>query len=118
MPQHPRIRSLIGATDRVIGLMLAVAAVGWANQPSLSPVGLPEFLKIRMTPLNASFSIVFVVLWQQCMQALGLYRRSVELFRPLLMTVTGVGIMTAVLAIFLEARHAHGPMPRTLAAFF
>jgi exopolysaccharide biosynthesis polyprenyl glycosylphosphotransferase len=76
------------------------------------------FLKMRITLLNASFLIVFAVLWQQCMQALGLYRRFAELLRPALMITAGVGIMTALLALYLAARRAEGPVTQILVAFF
>ena len=110
MSRQPSTQSLTGATDSLIALGLAVGAVVWANQQRM-PHGLGEFLTIRITPLNASFSIVFAVLWQQCMQALGLYQRFTELLRPTLKAIIGVGIMTAVLSLFLVARRAEGPFP-------
>jgi exopolysaccharide biosynthesis polyprenyl glycosylphosphotransferase len=117
MSRESNARSFLIAADGLLALSLAVGAVVWANQQRM-PGGLGEFLKIRITLLNASFSIIFVVIWQQCMGALGLYRRFVELLRPTLITAAGSGIMTALLALYLAARHAEGPVPQTLAAFF
>jgi exopolysaccharide biosynthesis polyprenyl glycosylphosphotransferase len=118
MSRQSNARSLLAATDSLIALVLAVGAVVWANQQRIPQGGLAEFLEMRVTLLNASFSIVFAVLWQQCMEALGLYRRFAALLRPTLMTAAGVGIMTALLAFYLEARRAQGPVPRILVAFF
>jgi exopolysaccharide biosynthesis polyprenyl glycosylphosphotransferase len=118
MSRNPNSRFLLGATDSLIGLALAVGAVVWANERRIPPGGLGEFLKIRITLLNVSFSIVFAVLWQQCMEALGLYRRSSEFLRPTLMTAVGAGVMTILLALYLQARHALDPIPQILVAFF
>src|SRR3984885_4751360 len=114
MSDQTNARPLVGATDSLIAMMIAVAAVVWANQQRMPQGGLGEFLTMRITPLNASFSIVFAVLWQQCMQALGLYRRFTELLRPTLKAIIGVGIMTAVLTLFLEARRTEGPIRQVL----
>src|SRR5271156_3930811 len=108
MSREHNSRLLLNATDGLMALVLAVGAVVLANQHSM-PQGLGEFLKLRITPLNASFLIVFAVLWHQCMDALGLYRRVGGLRRFTLVTTTGVGIMTALLALYLEARRAEGP---------
>ena len=118
MSREPNSRSLLGATDGLIAPVLAVGAVVWANWQRIPQGGLGEFLGMRVTPLNASFSIVFAVLWQQCMEALGLYRRFAGLLRLILTTAAGVGIMTALLALYLEARRAQGPVPQILVAFF
>jgi exopolysaccharide biosynthesis polyprenyl glycosylphosphotransferase len=118
MSQQTNARPLVGATDSLIALMLAVGAVVWANQQRMPVGGVGEFLRFRITSLNASFSVVFAVLWQQCMQALGLYRRSSGLLRPTLNAATGVGLMTALLGLYLEARRTEGPVTQVLVAFF
>src|ERR1700761_3279550 len=118
MSRHPNSRFLLGATDSLIGLALAVGAVVWANEQRIPGGGLGHFLAVRVTLLNLSFSIVFAVLWQQCMEVLGLYRRSSEILRPTLMTAAGAAVMTALLALYLKARHALGPIPQILIAFF
>jgi exopolysaccharide biosynthesis polyprenyl glycosylphosphotransferase len=118
MTKPSNARSLLSATDSLIALALAVGAVIWANQQRMPQGGLSEFLEMRITALNASFAIVFAVIWRQCMEALGLYRRFAELLRPTLTTTAGVGIMTALLALYLVARRAEGPIARTLVAFF
>ncbi|MGB9418940.1 MAG: sugar transferase [Acidobacteriaceae bacterium] len=110
---------LTAAMDGVAALTIAVAVVIWANQQRMPQGGLTQFLEMRITLLNASFSIVFAVLWKECMAGLGLYRDSYkDLIRPALVAGTGCGLMTAVLALYLELRHAQGPAGRILAAFF
>lgn len=118
MATRSNARSLLGASDSLIALALAVGAAVWANQQRMPQGGLSEFLKMRVTALNASFAIVFAVLWQQCMEGLGLYRRFAELLRPTLLSAAGVGIMTGLLALYLVGRDAQGPVPETLVAFF
>src|ERR1700722_16451197 len=118
MTKPSNARSLLSATDSLIALALAVGAVIWANQQRMPQGGLSEFLEMRITALNASFAIVFAVIWRQCMEALGLYRRFAELLRPTLMTAAGVGIMTALLGLYLQARHARGPVAQILVGFF
>ena len=110
---------LTAAMDGVAALIIAVAVVIWANQQRMPQGGLTQFLEMRITLLNASFSIVFAVLWKECLESLGLYRGSyTELTRPALVAGTGCGLMTALLALYLEVRHAQGPVGRILVAFF
>jgi hypothetical protein len=118
MLKRSNSHALLRATDGLMAVVLAVAAAAWANQQRMPQGGLEEFLEMRVTLLNASFSIVFAVLWQQCMEALGLYRRFAGLFRLTTVTAAGVGVMTALLALYLEARRAQGPVPRILITFF
>jgi exopolysaccharide biosynthesis polyprenyl glycosylphosphotransferase len=118
MAKQPYMRSVLGAADSLIALALAVGAVVWANEGRMPQGGLGEFLEMRITPLNASFAIIFAVVWQQCMQGLGLYRRFAELLRPALLTATGVGFMTTLLAFYLDAIGAKAPVPPTLLGFF
>lgn len=110
---------LTAAMDGLAALTIAVAVVIWANQQRMPQGGLTQFLEMRITLLNASFSIVFAVLWKECMAGLGLYRGSYKgLTLPALVAGTGCGLMTAVLALYLEVRHAQGPVGRILVAFF
>jgi exopolysaccharide biosynthesis polyprenyl glycosylphosphotransferase len=110
---------LTAAMDGLAALTIAVAVVIWANQQRMPQGGLAQFLEMRITLLNASFSIVFAVLWKECMAGLGLYRGSYKDLRlPVLVAGTGCGLMTVVLALYLELRHAQGPVGRILAAFF
>jgi exopolysaccharide biosynthesis polyprenyl glycosylphosphotransferase len=118
MSRQPNPRPLLGVADGLIAMIFAVSAVVWADWHRIPQAGLADFLETRVTPLNASFSIVFAVLWQQCMEALGLYRRFAGLPRLTLMTAVGVGIMTALLGLYLEARRALQPVPQILVAFF
>lgn len=110
---------LTAAMDGLAALTIAVAVVIWANQQRMPQGGLAQFLEMRITLLNASFSIVFAVLWKECMAGLGLYRGTYKGLRlPALVAGTGCGLMTAVLALYLEVRHAQGPVGRILIAFF
>ena len=118
MSKRHYTRSVLEAADSLIALALAVGAVVWANQSRMPQGGLQEFLKMRTTPLNASFAIVFAVLWQQCMHGLGLYRRFAELLRPAQLAAAGVGVMTTLLALYLAAIRAQGPVAPVLLGFF
>jgi exopolysaccharide biosynthesis polyprenyl glycosylphosphotransferase len=112
---------LTAAMDSLAALIIVVAVVIWANQQwmRMPQGGLTQFLEMRITLLNASFCIVFTILWKECLESLGLYRGSfTELARPALVAGAGCGFMTAVLALYLEARHAQGPVGHILAAFF
>ncbi len=111
--------TLTASVDSLIALAIVVAAVAWANQSRMPQGGPREFLQMRITLLNASFAIVFAVLWKECLDKLGLYRESfTELLRPVLRLTAGCGIMAGVLALYLAARHAEGPVGRVIAAFF
>ena len=110
---------LTAAMDSLAALIIVVAVVIWANQQRMPQGGLAQFLQMRITLLNASFSIVFTILWKECLESLGLYRGTyTELTRPALVAGAGCGLMTAVLALYLQARHAQGPVGHILAAFF
>jgi exopolysaccharide biosynthesis polyprenyl glycosylphosphotransferase len=110
---------LTAAMDSLAALIIVVAVVIWANQQRMPQGGLAQFLEMRITLLNASFSIVFTILWKECLDSLGLYRSSyTELARPALVAGAGCGLMTAVLAMYLMARHAQGPVGHIVLAFF
>src|ERR1700693_3867541 len=105
--------TLASAIDSLVALAIVVAAVAWANQRRMPQGGPREFLEIRVTLLNASFAIVFAVLWKECLDKLGLYRESfTELLRPALRLAAGCGIMAGVLGIYLEASRVQGPIGR------
>ena len=111
--------TLTAAIDSLVALAIVVAAVAWANQRRMPEGGLREFLELRVTLLNSSFCIVFAVLWKECLEMLGLYRDSfTEFLRPTLRSATGCGIMAGLLALYLEARHAKGPVVPVVVAFF
>jgi exopolysaccharide biosynthesis polyprenyl glycosylphosphotransferase len=117
----PRLRNspaLLAALDSLIALSLAVGAVVWVNLRYIPHGGVAEFLMIRITLLNASFSVVFIILWKQCLTVLGLYRRDLDGLRSLVLrTVTACTIMTALLDLYLQGRHARGPIPNILVCF-
>ncbi len=112
--------TLTASVDSLVALAIVVAAMAWANKSRMPQGGPREFLQMRITLLNASFAIVFAVLWKECLDKLGLYRESfTELLSPVLRLTAGCGIMAGVLALYLEAAlHAQGPVGRAIAAFF
>lgn len=108
---------LTAAIDSVIAMAIAIGAVVWANSTHIGAGGLTEFLAIRVTLLNASFSIVFTVLWKQCMALVGGYRRDIHLLRQFGLTSSACAAMTVVMGAYLYARQAQGPIRNILAAF-
>jgi lipopolysaccharide/colanic/teichoic acid biosynthesis glycosyltransferase len=110
--------ALLATLDSLTAFGLAVAAVVWVNNPHIAKGGLATFLRIRVTLLNLSFAVVFAILWKQCLSLLGLYSRELNgLRRLLLRTATACAAMTAVLALYLQARHARGPIAEILVDF-
>jgi exopolysaccharide biosynthesis polyprenyl glycosylphosphotransferase len=119
MPRLRNFPTLSAAGDSLIALGLAVGAVVWVNELHIPQGGLAEFLRIRITLMNASFAVVFIILWKQCLTYLGLYDRDLEGLRRLVMRTAAAGaIMTTLLGFYLEARHARGPVGEILASFF
>ncbi len=118
----PRLRNFptfSAAGDSLIALGLVVAAVAWVNEPHMAQGGLAAFLRIRITVMNASFAVVFLILWKQCLTYLGLYDRDLGGLRRLVMRTAAAGaIMTALLGFYLQARHARGPVGEILVCFF
>ena len=118
MPKPGTSRAISAAIDSSVALGLAVGAVVWANERHMPPASFAEFLTIRITLLNASFSIVFAVLWRECLTVLGLYRRDLAgLSRLVVRTAGACVIMTTLLALYLNARHSRGPIAQILVAF-
>ena len=112
----PRLRNLTAVADSLAALGLAVGAVVWANHGL--HVSLTRFLLMRITLLNTSFAIVFVIVWKQCLTYFGLYQRDLYGFRRLMLrTAAACALMTALLAWYLQARHARGPVGQILATF-
>jgi lipopolysaccharide/colanic/teichoic acid biosynthesis glycosyltransferase len=110
--------ALLAAMDSLAALCLAVGAVAWVNERHLPPSGFAGFVMIRATLLNASFSVVFVILWKQCLSILGLYRRDLDGLRSLVVrTAAGCAIMAAFLDLYLQARHARGPIGQIVGSF-
>jgi exopolysaccharide biosynthesis polyprenyl glycosylphosphotransferase len=117
--KHRNSTTLTAAFDSLVALAIVVGAVAWANQRRMPQGGPREFLEMRVTLLNASFAIVFAVLWKECLDKLGLYRESfTELLRPIIRLATGCGIMAGVLALYLEASRAQGPVMSAVTTFF
>jgi lipopolysaccharide/colanic/teichoic acid biosynthesis glycosyltransferase len=110
--------ALAAAMDSLVALGIAVSAVVWARAAEIPHGGLAEFLTDRITLLNASFSIVFVVLWKQCLTAFGLYRRDLDGLRSLVTRAAFASLtMTTLLGLYLQARHARGPQAQILLSF-
>jgi exopolysaccharide biosynthesis polyprenyl glycosylphosphotransferase len=111
--------TLAATIDSLVALTLTVAAVIYANRSRMDQGGVQHFLETRITLLNASFTVVFAVLWQQCLALFGLYKRGyTEILRPTLLTAASCGLMTAVLALYLQLRRAEGPVAHILTVFF
>lgn len=109
---------LTATTNGLIGLSTAVGAVVWARAGQIPHHGLTHFLWERVTLLNVSFSIVFAVLWAQCVSAFGLYRRDLDGARSLMVRAAAASAtMTVLLGLYLQARHARGPQGEILLAF-
>jgi exopolysaccharide biosynthesis polyprenyl glycosylphosphotransferase len=118
MPRLRNSTALSAALDSLIALGLAVGAVVWTNERYIPQGGLAEFLLIRITLLNVSFSIVFAIVWKQCLTTLGLYRRDLDGLRSLVLrSAAACAIMTALLDLYLQARHARGPVEPILGSF-
>lgn len=79
---------------------------------------LPRVLHFHLTLLNASFSILFTIVWRECFSMLELFRTRGKVLRSIALMVLGCGMMTAVVAVYLLARHAGGAIARILWAFF
>jgi exopolysaccharide biosynthesis polyprenyl glycosylphosphotransferase len=120
MTDHPHNAHTLGAAaDSLMAFALVVGAVLWANHSHMPPGGPVEFLEMRTTLLNASFSIVFAILWRQCFDVLSLYVPvRGGLLQGAFVAATGCALMTGVVALYLNARHAEGPVPRILQSFF
>lgn len=117
MRQHD-VSSLAAVVDSLIAVAIAVIAVVWARKQQVPDKTVVEFLAVRLTMLNASFVIVFAVLWKTVMGWLGLFRgKFVGVARPAFLNFIGCSVMTALLGIFLVARRAAGPLVRILVAF-
>jgi hypothetical protein len=56
MSQQTKADPLVGATDSLIALTLATGAVVCADQQRMPLRGISEFLKTRVTPVNASLA--------------------------------------------------------------
>jgi exopolysaccharide biosynthesis polyprenyl glycosylphosphotransferase len=118
MPRLRNSTALSAALDSLIALGFAVGAVVWAKSQYIPHGGIAQFLLIRITLLNVSFSIVFAIVWKQCLTTLGLYRRDLDELRSLVLrSATACAIMTALLDLYLQARHARGPVDQIVGSF-
>jgi len=117
--RRQRPQMLTAITDSLIALMLAISAVVWANDLHMPPGTIEEVLGMRVTLLNAAFSIVFAVLWKECAEVAGLYENTFsEWLRAALRAAAACGTMTCLLALYLIGRNSQGPIATILSAFF
>jgi exopolysaccharide biosynthesis polyprenyl glycosylphosphotransferase len=118
MSSHRKVRSVAEIVDSFLVLGLVVGAVCLNNWSRIFQSGLADFLGLRITLLNATFCVVFVLLWNQCLELFGLYRNDfTELASPLIRVAAGCSIMTAVLALYLSLRQATEPIVPVISSF-
>jgi exopolysaccharide biosynthesis polyprenyl glycosylphosphotransferase len=105
--------------DGIFALAILVSVVCYANHQSVLQSGLTGFVGIRITLLNAIFSLVFVVLWQKCFRIIGLYRSDLEdAASVLLRLTTACTVMTGFVATYLKLRAATEPIRLITVEFF
>src|SRR5665811_871899 len=93
--------SLSARVDTLFALCCASGAVLWVNEPHIWPGGRAELFGLRITLLNAAFSVGFAIAWRVCFTLLGLYRRDdVGWYRLVMRAAAGSIIMTAVLSLY------------------
>ena len=112
-------RSMLPFLDSLVGPSLTVCAVAWANEQRIPQLHLAHFLEMRFTLLNASFLIVFAVLWNKCVDGFGLRgRRTDGVSRRLTQAALATLLMTGVLTLYLKARHFNGSTSQIVAVFY
>jgi exopolysaccharide biosynthesis polyprenyl glycosylphosphotransferase len=113
------ILNIPASVDGSIALAILVAVVCYVNHQSILQGGLGGFLGIRITLLNAIFSLVFVVLWQKSFQMIGLYRSDLPAATSALLRLAAAcALMTFFVAAYLKSRMALEPIRVISADFF
>jgi len=113
------LHGLIAAFDSLIGLVITLLILVAGNSQRLPVGGANEFLEVRVTLLNVIFAILYMVTWKTCFKVFGLYRGAFRsLSRQLLQVCKSCIVMTGVLAAFLVASHAKGPLLLILPMLF
>ncbi len=113
------ILNIPASVDGTIALAMLVGVVCYVNHQSILQSGLTGFLGIRITLLNAIFSIVFVVLWQKSLRMIGLYRSDLPAAgSALLRLAAACALMTFFVAAYLKSRMALEPIRLISADFF
>ncbi len=118
MPSRSSALLLPEVIDSLVALALVVGAVCVNHEGRILEDGLAPFLSIRITALNVSFCFVFAVIWNQCLESLGLFQGDFKKFSSLIIRVTLACLtMTGLLALYLELRQAKGPIVLVLISF-
>jgi len=113
------LHGLIAAFDSLIGLGITLLILVAGNSQRLPAGGAKQFLEVRVTLLNVIFAILYMVTWKTCLKVFGLYRGAFRsLSRQALQVCKSCVVMTGVLAAFLVASHAKGPLLLILPMLF
>jgi exopolysaccharide biosynthesis polyprenyl glycosylphosphotransferase len=113
------LHGLIAAIDSLVGLGITLLILVVGNSERLPAGGAKQFLAVRVTLLNVIFAILYMITWKTCLKVFGLYRGTFRsLSRQLLQVAKSCFVMTVVLATFLLASHAKGPIFRILPMLF
>ncbi len=109
---------MVKIVDGLVAFALVSCAMLWADQGHLPKGDLADFLGTRITLLNACLCGLLILFWMKCLGWLGLYRRaSSDMSRPIIPTLLGTGLITAVLALYLRNLHP-GESIRAIALSF
>src|ERR1700739_3483948 len=113
------LHGLIAAIDSLVGLGITLLILVVGNSERLPAGEAKQFLAVRVPLLNVIFAILYMITWKTCLKVFGLYRGTFRsLSRQLLQVAKSCFVMTAVLAAFLLASHAKGPILRILPMLF
>ena len=118
MPSRSNALLLPEVIDSLVALALVVGAVCVNHEGRILEEGLAGFLSIRITMLNVSFCFVFAVIWNQCLESLGLFQSDFKKFSSLAIRVILACLtMTGLLALYLALRQAKGLFLRSCSVF-
>jgi exopolysaccharide biosynthesis polyprenyl glycosylphosphotransferase len=105
--------------DTLFALCFAAAAVLWGTEPHIWPGGREAFFGLRITLLDAAFSVGFAIAWRVCFDLMVPYRRDeVGWYQLLARGAGGSVIMTALLSLYLGGGHSRRHDGKLLLTFF
>jgi exopolysaccharide biosynthesis polyprenyl glycosylphosphotransferase len=105
--------------DGIIALAILIGIVCFTNHQSILQSGLTGFLGLRITLLNAIFSLVFVVLWQKICRTAGVYRSDLpDGTSALGRLAIACAVMTVFVTAYLKMRAATEPIRLIATDFF